>query len=75
MTIGWVKPWLPSDTVDVPALEHFTLEWAAAAGLNAAPSVHHQIGEGLSVLQSCSDLSQWGEALAPVPGFRYCSRP
>uniref|UniRef100_UPI0039F0F2C5 type II toxin-antitoxin system HipA family toxin n=1 Tax=Bordetella sputigena TaxID=1416810 RepID=UPI0039F0F2C5 len=44
-----VKPLLPSDIVDIPALEHFTMKWAATAGLNAASTVHHR--EGMSVLR------------------------
>lgn len=46
-----VKPVLPSDTVDIPALEHFALTWAAHAGIDAAHSVHHQRSGGLSVLR------------------------
>ncbi|AOB30269.1 protein kinase [Bordetella sp. H567] len=46
-----VKPLLPSDTVDIPALEHHTLSWAAAAGLSVAQSVHHGAGDSLSVLR------------------------
>lgn len=48
-----VKPALPSDTVDIPALEHFTLRWGAAIGLRTATSLHHQINDGLSVLRVC----------------------
>ncbi|MDW3688663.1 HipA domain-containing protein [Cupriavidus sp. CV2] len=48
-----VKPILPSDTADIPSLEHFTLQWGAAAGMNFARSVHHQVGDGLSVVRIC----------------------
>ncbi|OZI26760.1 protein kinase [Bordetella genomosp. 9] len=44
-----VKPLLPSDVVDIPVLEHFAMRWAASAGLNVAPTVHHS--EGISVLR------------------------
>lgn len=46
-----VKPILPSDSVDIPLLEHVTQQWGSAAGLNCAPSVHEQVGDGLSVLR------------------------
>lgn len=46
-----VKPILPSDTADIPRLEHFTLQWGSAAGMNFARSVHHQAHDGLSVVR------------------------
>lgn len=46
-----VKPMLPSDPVDIPLLEHATQQWASAAGLHFAPSIHEQVADGLSVLR------------------------
>lgn len=51
-TLWLVKPILPSDTVDIPLLEHVTQQWGAAAGMAFAPSVHHQIRDSLSVLRT-----------------------
>ena len=47
-----VKPALPSDTADVPLLEHVTQQWASLAGLHFARTEHDQMGSGLSVLRS-----------------------
>ncbi len=38
-----VKPGLPTDTVDLALLEHATLQWGRAAGLNFADSRHHPL--------------------------------
>ena len=46
-----VKPIIQSDVADIPRLEHFTLMWGAAAGLNVAHSVHHQVGGAPSVVR------------------------
>ncbi len=46
-----VKPILPSDTLDIPLLEHVTQQWGTAAGLNFARSIHQQVKDGLSVLR------------------------
>ena len=46
-----VKPYLPSDTADIPLLEHFTQQWGIACGLNFAKTVHHKLGDGLSVVR------------------------
>jgi serine/threonine-protein kinase HipA len=46
-----VKPYLPSDTADIPQLEHFAQQWGRAAGLDFADTVHHQLGDGLSVVR------------------------
>ena len=46
-----VKPIIQSDVADIPKLEHFTLKWGAAAGLNFAHSVYHQVGSAPSVLR------------------------
>lgn len=46
-----VKPLLPSDTADIPLLEHFTLRWGEAIGMNFATSVHHTGEKGLSVVR------------------------
>jgi serine/threonine-protein kinase HipA len=46
-----VKPYLPSDTADIPLLEHFAQQWGRAAGLDFADTVHHQLGDGLSVVR------------------------
>lgn len=46
-----VKPILQSDVADIPRLEHFTLKWGAASGLNFARSVHHQVGNAPSVIR------------------------
>jgi serine/threonine-protein kinase HipA len=46
-----VKPVLPSDAVDIPRIEHVTQQWGTAAGMRFAPSVHHQVGDGLSVVR------------------------
>lgn len=48
-----IKPALPSDTVDIPVLEHFALRWGADIGLRTVPSHHHRIHDGLSVLRVC----------------------
>lgn len=47
-----VKPILPSDTRDIPLLEHLTQQWGTEAGLNFAQTVHHQVKDGLSVMRS-----------------------
>ncbi len=47
-----VKPALPSDTVDIPLLEHVAQQWASLAGLHFARTEHEQVGDGLSVLRS-----------------------
>ena len=46
-----IKPILPSDTADIPLLEHVTQQWGTAAGLNFAQTVREQTGGGLSVLR------------------------
>lgn len=46
-----IKPIITSDTADIPRLEHFTLKWGSASGMNFARSVHHQVGNGLSVVR------------------------
>lgn len=47
-----VKPILPSDTLDIPLLEHLTQRWGTETGLNFAQTVHHQVYDGLSVMRS-----------------------
>ncbi len=46
-----VKPYLPTDTTDIPLLEHFTQQWGIACGLNFAETVHHRLSDGLSVVR------------------------
>jgi len=46
-----VKPILPSDTVDIPLLENATQQWATAAGLRFAQSIHEQVADGLSIVR------------------------
>jgi serine/threonine-protein kinase HipA len=46
-----VKPYLPTDTADIPSLEHFALQWGRASGLAFAESVHHKLSDGLSVVR------------------------
>jgi len=46
-----VKPLLPSDTADIPLLEHFALGWGAASGMRFARSVHHRADSGLSTIR------------------------
>jgi serine/threonine-protein kinase HipA len=41
-----VKPGLPTDTGDIALLEHATLQWGRAAGLNFAESQHHPVCTG-----------------------------
>lgn len=49
-----VKPILPSDTCDIPALEHACQRWGAAAGLNFAQSAYTPAGDGspISIFRS-----------------------
>jgi serine/threonine-protein kinase HipA len=47
-----VKPQLPTDTTDIPRLEHFTQQWGSASGLNFSPTVFHSISPTLSVVRS-----------------------
>ena len=46
-----VKPYLPTDTADIPLLEHVAQQWGSASGLNFAPSVHHRLSDGLSAVR------------------------
>jgi serine/threonine-protein kinase HipA len=46
-----VKPFLPSDSVDIPLLEHATHEWGALVGLRFAKTVIHRLSETQSVLR------------------------
>jgi len=46
-----VKPLLQSDVIDIPRLEHATMQWGTALGLRVAQTMHHQIDKGLSVLR------------------------
>ncbi|MGV8891883.1 MAG: type II toxin-antitoxin system HipA family toxin [Burkholderiaceae bacterium] len=46
-----VKPYLPTDTADVPLLEHFAQQWGRASDLNFAKTVHHKLSDGLSVVR------------------------
>jgi serine/threonine-protein kinase HipA len=46
-----VKPYLPTDIVDVPLLEHFAQQWGLASGLGFAKTVHHKLSDGLSVVR------------------------
>lgn len=46
-----VKPQLPTDTADIPLLEHFAQQWGHASGLNFAPTVFHSINPSLSVVR------------------------
>lgn len=46
-----VKPALASDVADIPRLEHFSREWAAASGLDVATTVLHPEAGGRSVLR------------------------
>src|SRR3546814_20669215 len=49
-----VKPVLPSDTVDIPLLEHVVQRWGQATGLDFAHTEHDPSGEGsvISVVRS-----------------------
>jgi serine/threonine-protein kinase HipA len=46
-----VKPYLPTDTVDIPLLEHVTQQWGKKSGLDFADTVHHKLSDGLSVVR------------------------
>jgi serine/threonine-protein kinase HipA len=46
-----VKPFLPSDSVDIPLLEHATHEWGCLVGLRFAKTVIHRLSETQSVLR------------------------
>jgi serine/threonine-protein kinase HipA len=46
-----VKPYLPTDTVDIALLEHFTQQWGIACGLDFAETVHHRPSNNLSVVR------------------------
>ncbi|SNT08386.1 serine/threonine-protein kinase HipA [Noviherbaspirillum humi] len=46
-----VKPFLPTDAADIPLLEHVAQQWGRACGLNFAETVHHALGDGLSVVR------------------------
>lgn len=46
-----VKPYLPTDTADIPLLEHVTQQWGRAAGLDFADTIHHRLSDGLSVVR------------------------
>lgn len=46
-----VKPFLPTDTADIPLLEHVAQQWGRASGLNFAQTVHHKLSDGLSVVR------------------------
>jgi serine/threonine-protein kinase HipA len=46
-----VKPYLPTDTADIPLLEHVAHEWGTLAGLNFAKTVLHRLSDGLSVVR------------------------
>ncbi len=50
-TFWLVKPYLPTDTADIPLLEHVASQWGAAAGLRFAQTVHHRLSDGLSVVR------------------------
>lgn len=46
-----VKPGLATDTVDIALLEHATLQWGHATGLNFAASHHHAMHGGRSAVR------------------------
>jgi serine/threonine-protein kinase HipA len=46
-----VKPYLPTDTANIPLLEHVAHEWAARAGLRFAKTVLHSLNEDQSVVR------------------------
>jgi serine/threonine-protein kinase HipA len=46
-----VKPGLATDTVDIALLEHATLQWGRAAGLDFADTRHHPLHGGRSVVR------------------------
>ncbi len=46
-----VKPGMPTDTVDIALLEHATLQWGRAAGLNFVQSLHHRIAANRSAVR------------------------
>lgn len=46
-----VKPFVPTDVVDIPLLEHFTQRLGREAGLNFAQTEHHKLTDGLSVVR------------------------
>ena len=46
-----IKPFLRTDVADIPLLEHAAQQWGRASGLNFALTVHHELGDGLSVLR------------------------
>ncbi|MFT0546365.1 type II toxin-antitoxin system HipA family toxin [Allopusillimonas ginsengisoli] len=67
-----VKPVLPSDTHDVPLLEHAMAQWASAAGLRFAATGHDSVaqlkGAGISVLRSLRFDRKNGRRLMTVSG-------
>lgn len=46
-----VKPYLPSDIVNIPLLEHTAQQWGRLAGLRFAQTEYHPIGVGLGVVR------------------------
>lgn len=46
-----VKPYLPTDTADVPLLEHFAQQWGSACGLHFAQTILHRLSDGLSAVR------------------------
>lgn len=41
-----IKPYLPSDVVNIPLLEHLAQSWGRAAGMHFAATAYHPIGDG-----------------------------
>ncbi|GGD00708.1 type II toxin-antitoxin system HipA family toxin [Undibacterium terreum] len=46
-----VKPFLPTDTADIPLLEHVALQWGTLAGMNFAKTVLHRLSGEQSVVR------------------------
>ena len=46
-----VKPFLPTDSVDIPSLEHATHEWGSLVGLRFAKTILHRLSDTQSVVR------------------------
>lgn len=46
-----VKPYLATDTADIPLLEHLSHEWGARCGLHFAKTALHRLSDGRSVVR------------------------
>lgn len=63
-----VKLYLPGDTADIPLLEHFAQQWGTASGMNFARTVHHRLGDGLSVVRVLRFDRQAGQRVMAISG-------